>query len=126
MYKTYNSVYLAVEYPSNIFSLYAYGLLCVSVNVKKGIEENLLYGMPMHNEKIIFYKEILVKDASIYVKITEPHLLLCKKIRVGNSHSLFLFLLLIVLTIFYKGIMPSEKVLDFPVDCNTLTGSVNL
>ncbi|WP_125116863.1 hypothetical protein [Agathobaculum sp. Marseille-P7918] len=29
-------------------------------------------------------------------------------------------------TIFYKGIMPSEKVLDFPVDCNTLTGSVNL
>ena len=54
MYKTYNSVYLAVEYPSNIFSLYAYGLLCVSVNVKKGIEENLLYGMPMHNEKIIF------------------------------------------------------------------------
>ena len=99
MYKTYNSVYLAVEYPSNIFSLYAYGLLCVSVNVKKGIEENLLYGMPMHNEKIIFYKEILVKDASIYVKITEQHLLLCKKIRVGNSHSLFFFLLLIVLVI---------------------------
>ena len=31
-----------------------------------------------------------------------------------------------VQTIFYKGIMPSEKVLDFPVDCNTLTGSVNL
>ena len=30
------------------------------------------------------------------------------------------------ITIFYKGIMPSEKVLDFPVDCNTLTGSVNL
>lgn len=30
------------------------------------------------------------------------------------------------LTIFYKGIMPSEKVLDLPVDCNTLTGSVNL
>ena len=29
-------------------------------------------------------------------------------------------------TIFYKGIMSSEKVLDFPVDCNTLTGSVNL
>ena len=29
-------------------------------------------------------------------------------------------------TIFYKGIMPSEQVLDFPVDCNTLTGSVNL
>ena len=29
-------------------------------------------------------------------------------------------------TIFYKGIMPSEKVLDFPVDCNTLAGSVNL
>ena len=28
-------------------------------------------------------------------------------------------------TIFYKGIMPSEKVLDFPVDCNILTGSVN-
>ena len=25
-----------------------------------------------------------------------------------------------------KRIMPSEKVLDFPVDCNTLTGSVNL
>ena len=32
----------------------------------------------------------------------------------------------IMQTIFYKGIMPSEKVLDFPVDCNTLTGSVNL
>ena len=30
------------------------------------------------------------------------------------------------LTIFYKGIMPSEKVLDLPVDCNTLAGSVNL
>ena len=30
------------------------------------------------------------------------------------------------ITIFYKGIMPSEKVLDFPVDCNFLTGSVNL
>ena len=29
-------------------------------------------------------------------------------------------------TIFYKGIMPSEKVLDLPVDCNTLAGSVNL
>ena len=29
-------------------------------------------------------------------------------------------------TILYKGIMPSEKVLDLPVDCNTLTGSVNL
>ena len=29
-------------------------------------------------------------------------------------------------TIFYKDIMPSKKVLDFPVDCNTLTGSVNL
>ena len=29
-------------------------------------------------------------------------------------------------TIFYKGIMPSEKVLDLPMDCNTLTGSVNL
>ena len=61
-----------------VFSLYAYGLLCVSVNVKKGIEENLLYGMPMHNEKIIFYKEILVKDASIYVKITEQHAALQK------------------------------------------------
>ena len=33
---------------------------------------------------------------------------------------------LIFQTIFYKGIMPSEKVLDLPVDCNTLTGSVNL
>ena len=30
------------------------------------------------------------------------------------------------ITIFYKGIMPSEKILDLPVDCNTLTGSVNL
>ena len=30
------------------------------------------------------------------------------------------------ITIFYKGIMPSEKILDFPVDCNFLTGSVNL
>ena len=30
------------------------------------------------------------------------------------------------LTIFYKGIMPSEKILDFPVDYNFLTGSVNL
>ena len=30
------------------------------------------------------------------------------------------------LTIFYKGIMPSEKILDLPVDCNTLTGCVNL
>ena len=29
-------------------------------------------------------------------------------------------------TILDKGIMPSEKILDFPVDCNTLTGSVNL
>ena len=29
-------------------------------------------------------------------------------------------------TIFYKGIMPSEKILDLPVDCNTLTGCVNL
>ena len=29
-------------------------------------------------------------------------------------------------TILDKGIIPSEKVLDFPVDCNTLTGSVNL
>ena len=29
-------------------------------------------------------------------------------------------------TIFYKGIMPSEKILDLPVDCNFLTGSVNL
>ena len=29
-------------------------------------------------------------------------------------------------TIFYKGIMPSEKVSDLPVDCNTLAGSVNL
>ena len=25
----------------------------------------------------------------------------------------------------YTHLMPSEKVLDFPVDCNTLTGSVN-
>lgn len=33
---------------------------------------------------------------------------------------------LITKTILDKGIMPSEKVLDFPVDCNTLTGSVNL
>ena len=32
----------------------------------------------------------------------------------------------ITLTIFYKGIMPSEKILDLPVDCNTLTGCVNL
>lgn len=31
-----------------------------------------------------------------------------------------------LLTIFYKGIMPSEKILDLPVDCNTLTGCVNL
>lgn len=31
-----------------------------------------------------------------------------------------------LITIFYKGIMPSEKILDLPVDCNTLTGSVNL
>ena len=29
-------------------------------------------------------------------------------------------------TILDKGIMPSEKVLDFPVDYNTLTDSVNL
>lgn len=29
-------------------------------------------------------------------------------------------------TIFYKGIMPSEKILDLPVNCNFLTGSVNL
>lgn len=32
----------------------------------------------------------------------------------------------VIQTILDKGIMPSEKVLDFPVDCNTLTGSVNL
>ena len=32
----------------------------------------------------------------------------------------------ISITIFYKGIMPSEKILDLPVDCNTLTGCVNL
>jgi hypothetical protein len=32
----------------------------------------------------------------------------------------------ILKTIFYKGIMPSEKILDLPVDCNFLTGSVNL
>ena len=36
------------------------------------------------------------------------------------------YLLSILQTILDKGIMPSEKVLDFPVDCNTLTGSVNL
>ena len=36
------------------------------------------------------------------------------------------FLYLKTKTIFYKGIMPSEKILDLPVDCNTLTGSVNL
>ena len=49
-----------------VFSLYTYGLLCVSVNVKKGIEENLLYGMPMHNEKVIFNEEILAKGAAIH------------------------------------------------------------
>ena len=31
----------------------------------------------------------------------------------------------LLVTIFYKGIMPSEKILDLPVDCNTLTGCVN-
>lgn len=28
--------------------------------------------------------------------------------------------------VMYKGIMPSERVLDLPVDCNTLTGRVDL
>lgn len=43
-------------------------------------------------------------------------LYICKKLKDAG----------IVLTIFYKGIMPSEKILDLPVDCNFLTGSVNL
>ena len=47
--------------------------------------------------------------------------------RCGKSYLLNnLFYHHLLETIFYKGIMPSEKVLDFPVDCNTLTGSVNL
>lgn len=40
--------------------------------------------------------------------------------------AFFQYAALVNQTIFYKGIMPSEKVLDFPVDCNILTGSVNL
>ena len=43
-----------------------------------------------------------------------------------KTFSLNLFLFRKLQTILDKGIMPSEKVLDFPVDCNTLTGSVNL
>ena len=50
-----------------------------------------------------------------------------KKINQSTLIGLFSFISIFVFqTIFYKGIMPSEKVLDFPVDCNTLTGSVNL
>lgn len=48
------------------------------------------------------------------------------KNNVENSKLRSLILFARSLTIFYKGIMPSEKVLDLPVDCNTLTGSVNL
>ena len=53
-----------------------------------------------------------------------------------RSHAVFVSMILLFLqiqkvyndteTIFYKGIMPSEKILDLPVDCNFLTGSVNL
>ena len=43
---------------------------------------------------------------------------------------LSIFIIVVYSIMYYfrkqKGIMPSEKVLDFPVDCNTLTGSVNL
>ena len=42
---------------------------------------------------------------------------------IGKASLVYYFLWL---TIFYKGIMPSEKILDLPVDCNTLTGCVNL
>ena len=40
--------------------------------------------------------------------------------------NIIVFIVTSFQTILDKGIMPSEKVLDFPVDCNTLTGSVNL
>lgn len=55
---------------------------------------------------------------------TGTQTLLLAKYLSGNITGLDIFSNFI--TIFYKGIMPSEKVLDFPVDCNTLTGSVNL
>ena len=51
---------------------------------------------------------------------------LCYAEQLLNRNLPVLFYYQHVKTIFYKGIMPSEKVLDFPADCNTLTGSVNL
>ena len=63
------SIYLMDEggMGSEDFSSYTYELPCVYLLIGAGTtEENSLYGMPMHNEKVIFNEEILAKGAAIH------------------------------------------------------------
>lgn len=66
-------------------------------------------------------------NASSYIEVREVvNVPVNPEKLMGHDRNLGVLYIPKGLTIFYKGIMPSEKVLDFPVDCNTLTGSVNL
>ena len=52
---------------SEDFSSFTYELPCVYLLIGAGTaEENPQYGMPMHNEKVIFKEEILAKGAAIH------------------------------------------------------------
>ena len=52
---------------SEDFSSFTYELPCVYLLIGAGTaEENPQYGMPMHNEKVIFNEEILAKGAAIH------------------------------------------------------------
>ncbi len=71
-------------------------------------------GMGGMVKKVLLHQHIYISLLILKFMVIRLRLLILKK------------LFPVYITIFYKGIMPSEKVLDFPVDCNTLTGSVNL
>lgn len=55
---------------SEDFSSFTYELPCVYLLIGAGTaEENPQYGMPMHNEKVIFNEEILAKGAAIHLSL---------------------------------------------------------
>ena len=52
---------------SEDFASYTYEIPCAYLLLGAGsAEENILFGKPMHNEKVVFNEEILPKGAAIH------------------------------------------------------------
>ena len=124
-----NSFTEGVNYPTNM--LYSFMLICAGVLyhdhtlieqgnlIKSTIQKQSFDGTFFHDHAV--RRNGVLHVAPERTETCQYYAFFCGIAQTEDSHFATLWK-----TIFYKGIMPSEKVLDLPMDCNTLTGSVNL